>query len=387
MKLIRAIAIPSRQPRLVFSAVYVLLLVLLVAAGCGVPGDPIPPSPPIPVTVTDLSATQLGDGVLLVFTAPNKSTRGERLTEPVTVEVLRGSLRADGLPDPRSLHVVDTIPGPLLRGYIQDDKVQFLEHIAADEIRAHLGETAVFTVRTRVSERKVSADSNTQVVSLYTVPERVEAVQVRETENSIQLSWAAPERTSSGEPLTGGASYHVYRGELDPASKEAGEKDLHDAVWKSPLIQIAATTTPEYQDSGFDYGKTYVYVIRSVISVNGKPLESSDSRPLIITPADTFPPAAPQDVVEAVLPGTNPGSSVVDLSWAINVETDLAGYRVYRSERENERGQLLTPNLLPSPAYRDNEVATGRRYWYVVTAVDRAGNESAPSAALLVEIP
>jgi len=32
-------------------------------------------------------------------------------------------------------------------------------------------------------------------------------------------------------------------------------------------------------------------------------------------------------------------------------------------------------------------VSGGQRYWYTVTAVDRAGNESAPSAAVIVEIP
>jgi len=36
--------------------------------------------------------------------------------------------------------------------------------------------------------------------------------------------------------------------------------------------------------------------------------------------------------------------------------------------------------LLPAPVYRDMSVQPGYRYWYSVTAVDRAGNESTPSA-------
>ena len=145
--------------------------------------------------------------------------------------------------------------------------------------------------------------------------------------------------------------------------------------------------TPEYQDTGFDFDKTYVYVVRSVISEGGSLLESGDSRPAILTPKDTFPPAAPQDIVATTLPGSSPGTSVVDLSWTINLETDVAGYRVYRSESENERGVLLTLGLLPTPSFSDNTVVSGRRYWYTVTAVDRAGNESAPSAVSPVEIP
>jgi fibronectin type 3 domain-containing protein len=76
----------------------------------------------------------------------------------------------------------------------------------------------------------------------------------------------------------------------------------------------------------------------------------------------------------------------VDLSWSINVENDLAGYRVYRSETRGERGQLLQAELVSSPAFRDSSVESGHRYWYSVTAVDRAGNESQVSEAVLADL-
>ena len=363
------------------------IFVFLFAAGCGAPGEPVPPSPPIPVAVADLKAHQLGDGVLLTFTLPSKSTLGPRLTETPTLEVLRGSLRPDGTPILKSFRVVDTVPGSLLSGYVQQGKVQFLDPIPPEETRAHPGETVLYRVRTRVSQKKTSPDSNDVSVNLYPVPQRIEALDSHVTEKSIQLTWAAPKLISAGDPPPAIQEFHVYRGELDSASVPAAEKDLHAAVWKLPLLLIAATTVPEYQDTGFDFGKTYAYVVRSVISGGGVPLESSDSRPAIVAPKDTFPPAAPQDVVIAVLPGAAAGTSVVDLSWTINLETDLAGYRIYRGETEEARGQLLTPELLPTPTYRDASVASSRRYWYTVTAVDRAGNESASSAAALVEVP
>ena len=360
---------------------------LWIAESCGVPGEPVPPSPAVPQAVTDLTASQRGDGVLLVFTPPNKSTRGERLNTTPTMEVLQGSLRADGLPDLRSLHVIDTVPGSVLKTYVQQGKVEFLEHFPPQVIHNQPAETTVFVVRTRVSERKSSGNSNPVVVTVYPVPERIEALDVHEAENSIQLKWSPPKQTSSGVPLSRELSYHVYRGELDPASEKAARKDLHDGVWRSPLLEVATVTPPEYEDTGFDYGKTYVYVVRGAVNEGGKLLESDDSRPLILTPKDIFPPGAPQDVVAAVLPGGQGNAKVVDLSWGINAETDLAGYRVYRSEREGERGPLLTPSLLPSSAFRDRDVNSGRRYWYTVTAVDQAGNESAPSATLFLEIP
>jgi hypothetical protein len=374
------------HPSLYFSLFSLLLLALCVAAGCGAPGEPLPPSPPIPVAITDLTAQQAGDAVLLTFTMPKKSVRGERLKEVPGLEVLRGSLKADGTPDAKSFRVVDTVPGSLLANYTQQGKVEFHDPIPADEISKHAGETFVYRVRTRVSDKKSSADSNDVSLRLYSVPARITSLNARGTEAGIQLKWAAPDKISAGEPLGAIQEFHVYRGELDAASAAAATRNLAQAVWKSRPLQIAATTVSEFLDTGFDYGKTYAYLVRTVVLVAGLKQESGDSQAAILTPKDIFPPAPPQGIVAAVIPGATPGSLVVDLSWSINLETDLAGYRMYRSEQEGTQGQLLTPELLPTPAYRDNSVSSGKRFWYTVTAVDRAGNESAPSAAMAVDV-
>jgi len=357
-----------------------------MAAGCGAPGEPLPPSPPIPVAITDLTAQQAGDAVLLTFTMPKKSVHGERLKEVPALEVLRGSLKADGTPDAKSFRVVDTVPGALLTNYTQQGKVEFPDPIPADEISKHAGETLVYRVRTRVSDKKSSADSNDVSLRLYSVPARIASLDASVTEAGIQLQWAAPDKTSAGEPLGPIQEFHVYRGELDAASAAVAAKDLAQAGWKSRPLKIAATTAPEFLDTGFDYGKTYAYLVRTVVLVAGVKQESGDSQAAILTPKDIFPPAPPQGIVAAVIPGASPGSLVVDLSWSINLETDLAGYRMYRGEQEGTQGQLLTPELLPTPAYRDNTVSSGKRFWYTVTAVDRAGNESAPSAAMAVDV-
>jgi hypothetical protein len=380
-------AIAPRRLRSALRSLVAGASLLWIASGCGVPGEPLPPSPPIPTAVNDLTAKQLGDGVLLSFTLPNRSTLGERLTQTPTMEVFRGSLRPDGTPDAKSFRQVDTVPGALLSGYVKQGTVQFTDAVSPEETRRHPGEVAVYSVRTRVSERRGSADSNLARVNLYPVQERIAAVEVQVTEKSLQLRWPAPAQASGGAALPAISEYHVYRGELDPASLANAEKDLHTAIWKLPLLQIAAPKEPEYQDTGFDYGKTYVYIVRSVVNEEGVTRESGDSQPAIVTPKDIFPPAAPRDLVAAVLPGAAAGSSVVDLSWSLNVETDLAGYHVYRSESEEQRGQLLSPELMPTPAYRDNTAQRGRKYWYTVTAVDHAGNESGHSAAATVEIP
>lgn len=375
-----------RHPSPDFSLFSLLLLTVCAVAGCGAPGEPLPPSPPIPVAIADLTAQQAGDAVLLTFTMPNRSVRGERLKEVPALEVLRGILKADGRPDTKSFRVVDTVPGSLLPNYTQQGKVEFHDPIPADEISKHAGETFVYRVRTRVSDKKSSANSNDVSLRLYSVAARIASLDARVNERGIQLVWPAPDKTSAGEPLGPIQEFHVYRGELDAASAAAAIKDVAQAVWKSRPLQIAATTAPEFLDTGFDYGKTYAYLVRTVVLSGGTPRESGDSQAAILTPKDIFPPAPPQGIVAAVIPGASTGSFVVDLSWSINLETDLAGYRLYRSEQEGTLGQLLTPDLLPTPAYRDNTVSSGKRYWYTVTAVDRAGNESASSVALAVDV-
>ena len=376
---------PHHRPIRFFSIFFFLLSILAGVAGCGAPGEPVPPSPPVPQAISDLTAKQSGDAVLLTFAMPAKSTLAERLPQTPTFEVLRGSLR-DGAPDPKSFRVVDTVPGALVSRYTQGGLVRFVDPVPPDDPLRKSGQAFIYRVRTLISPKHPSAVSKDASVLLYPVPEPITSLDATVTEQGVELSWRAPTRLSSGEVLPAVREYHVYRGELNPGSLGTASTDHPQALWKSPLVQLGVTHTPDYRDSGFDYEKTYAYVVRSVVDSPDGPLESSDSQQAVVTPKDTFPPAAPQDLVVAAQPGPAPGSAVVELSWSINVEPDLAGYRVYRSSQQGSQGTLLTPDLLRSPSYRDTSVEVGQHYWYTVTAVDRSGNESAPTPAVSVDV-
>ena len=81
---------------------------------------------------------------------------------------------------------------------------------------------------------------------------------------------------------------------------------------------------------------------------------------------DTAPPAAPAGLTATGSDGE------VGLDWADNVESDLAGYRVYAQ-----------PDVcLSAPTgsgHTHGGLVPGTTYSYVVTAVDEAGNESPPA--------
>lgn len=364
----------------------ILIFAFLLAAGCGAPGDPVPPSPPVPVAITDLAAHQAGDGVELLFTLPVKSISGEKLASAPAVEILRGVLKPGGSPDAKSFRVVYTIPGALIENYRAKDQVRFPDPISPEETKTHPGGTVAYIVRTRLSQKRASADSNAVSVRVFPVPEKIASLQTVVTESAVELSWPAPNHTSAGEPLPAISGYHIYRGEIDPHAQEAVAKDLAPNAWTSPLALLGSAGVNSYRDTQFEFGKTYVYIVRTVITQEGTEIESDSSDPAALTVLDTFPPAAPQGLVAAVLPGSAPGTVFVDLSWSINLETDLAGYRVYRSEQEGRRGQLITLDLLPTPAVRDTAVEPGHRYWYTVTAVDRAGNESPPGEPVAADV-
>lgn len=91
---------------------------------------------------------------------------------------------------------------------------------------------------------------------------------------------------------------------------------------------------------------------------------------------DTTPPATPTGLQAQVQPGEEEGFGLVVVSWQPNTEPDLAHYRVVAERLELEE---TTTDVRHS-----DELLEGR-YVYLVSAVDEAGNESAP-ASLEVQV-
>ncbi|GAA4983500.1 pectinesterase family protein [Kineococcus glutinatus] len=101
-----------------------------------------------------------------------------------------------------------------------------------------------------------------------------------------------------------------------------------------------------------------------------------------VPPADTTAPAAVGGLAAEA------GDGSVALTWAAGTEADLAGYAVYRSAGEEvaltAANQVAT--ALTGTSFTDRTAANGTTYRYVVTAVDRTGNES-PASAVVTAAP
>src|SRR6266852_2818985 len=127
------------RPVQILAIFYFLFSIFLISAGCGAPGEPVPPTPLVPAAIKDLAAHQAGDGVELSFTLPANSISGEKLAAPPAVEILRGTVKPGGSADTKSFRVVYTIPGALVENYRADGRVRFTDPIAPEETKSHPG--------------------------------------------------------------------------------------------------------------------------------------------------------------------------------------------------------------------------------------------------------
>jgi hypothetical protein len=66
----------------------------------------------------------------------------------------------------------------------------------------------------------------------------------------------------------------------------------------------------------------------------------------------------------------------VMLQWEPNSEPDLAGYNVLRATQPGGPYHKVNPAIVTATAFTDAQTADGATYYYVLTAVDRVGNES-----------
>ena len=83
--------------------------------------------------------------------------------------------------------------------------------------------------------------------------------------------------------------------------------------------------------------------------------------------------------------GTAPQHSVA-LTWVASTST-VSGYHVYRGTQSGGPYTLISSGLVSVLTYTDSTVQAGATYFYVVTAVDSGGNESAFSNEVQAVIP
>ena len=159
--------------------------------------------------------------------------------------------------------------------------------------------------------------------------------------------------------------------QLYDVTPPAGANDADPYAIKLPAaITPGPVAVTEWPIVGVQFGVERCFEVRPVDQVFGALVIGPASPRTCITPADTFPPAAPKNLAAIG------GAGVINLIWDPNTDSDLAGYLVLRGDAPGDTLQAITPQPVTVTSYRDETVKPGTRYVYVVVAVDGAAPQN-----------
>lgn len=129
------------------------------------------------------------------------------------------------------------------------------------------------------------------------------------------------------------------------------------------------------------------YFFRIVSSRQGREAETSErgSFTTLSNLEDNTAPEAPTGVQAAI----NSSPNIVTVFWAPINETDLKGYKVYRGESANSAFREISSMMVArgQERYSDTSVIPGKKYYYRVTAIDQANNESGYNDTASILVP
>lgn len=328
---------------------------LAVFSSCGRKTDPLTPDSPRPEAVRITKVMVRDNVAYLSWPLPSRNVEGKAMPpgQIRSFQVFRAEIGQDRKRSRfREVALIETarpVDAELTGGTVvwRDRDLRY-------------GQIYVYRVRVESAQGWLSSYSDeVRVVPLLTVaaPKNVTALG---GDRDVVLSWEPVKSKMDGSRHEGFVGYHVYRG---TASGKYDDK---------PLTPEPARTAG-YKDTAVVNGRTYYYMVRAVDSPVPPWRESPDSAEASATPRDQTPPARPAGLTVV------PGVRRVFLTWNENRESDIAGYHVYRSRKSGREYARLTDTMIKHTTYSDESTRSGEAYFYVITAVDEAGNESLPS--------
>ena len=258
----------------------------------------------------------------------------------------------------REAKKIATLSGESLGKAISGRWVTFIDPQPVEGAISDQGKDLAYAMTVVDADKRTSPLSSLISVRLMPPPLPPSLLRAEVSEKKIRINWEPPASEGKDEK----ALYNLYRGEETGVLGESPRNE-------KPLPQ------PFFEDEDFSFGKTLSYVARTVIVEEHSTRESEDSLPAKVNPVDVYPPEAPTGLAVSA------ESGVIKLYWFPNSETDLGGYRIYRSAQEGEGFEPISSVGPADSTYVDGTAKPGVKYYYSVTAVDQATppNESARS--------
>ncbi len=344
-----------------------VFLAALVLGSCGQPGSPQPPSLELPKAADDVTATRKGDRVTIRWTTPSRFTDGHTIRHLGPTHICR----VPGQSPAATCTVVGTLPAPPeapRHKSISRLPMEYVDVLPSSLIQASPTADVMYGVEIlNIHGRSVGVSTQVPISTAPALPPPA-GFAATVGNDGITLQWQ-PIPAPSVQGIS--FAYQIER---------RGENGDFAPVGTVPIDQTT------YLDQTFEWEKKFAYRILVLTESATKQVlvEGIESPAVTVFAHDVYPPAAPHDL-QAVFSG--PGQQFfIDLSWAPNLEPDLAGYNVYRHE-EGASPVKINAQLVTAPSFRDEHVEPGKQYLYSVSAVDLRGNESARSAEAGESVP
>jgi fibronectin type 3 domain-containing protein len=190
-----------------------------------------------------------------------------------------------------------------------------------------------------------------------TAPSAPDGLTATGGDKQVSLTWNA------ASDDTGVTGYRVYRQNADGS-------------WPTTATATTAAATRSFTDTGRTNGTAYTYRVTAIDAAGNESAPSATASATPQAPPDTTAPSAPGGLT------ATSGDTKVTLSWSASTDNvGVASYRIYRQNADGSWPLTSTGNT-PSATrtFTDSGLTDGTAYTYRVTAIDAAGNESAPSA-------
>jgi hypothetical protein len=352
-----------------------LFIVLLASMACGKRLPPLPPLERVQQRTEQLTGYQQGNEVILSWPALTRNAASSSVQSIRRIDVYRLSEKPTA---PLGLTEEEFAARSTLIGSLTYDQIKDAKGVLTYRDPLGLGGQST---RLRYAVRYVNAAGQRAAFSNFLLIEPAARIaqppkllSFETAESGITLKWEAPAANIDGSVPVNLLGYNVYR---------LGEKET--AAGPTPLNAGQLVSNLQFVDKTFKFGQNYKYLVRTVsLGTEGAQVESLDSNTLAVSPRDSFPPSAPEHVT------INSGPGRLAIFFPANQEPDIAGYTIYRSTDPalpKNRWTKLNSTLFTRTTFQDQNVESGKKYYYYITATDETGNESAPSDVQSETVP
>jgi predicted small lipoprotein YifL len=178
---------------------------------------------------------------------------------------------------------------------------------------------------------------------------------LQEEGRHLLLSWTSPQFNIQGKPLRELIGYHLY---VQKKTDAGWEPDIR--LNKTPILREGYEILSSEIEGEFRY---------RVTALASERIESDFSNAVTARVVDDKPPNRPTNLI------CLSSDDHIILTWRGTNDQDFDQYRILRRKNPTEPFTLLAEGVKTN-FYRDYKVKKGQAYTYVITAVDKKGNES-----------